>query len=602
MKIKKKNIIAGLVVIIVAAAVVIFSLLFNSGRSGIQLKIEDNGIPLSHQRINTQNVQSAYDKLKNGIFSDAELQSSDWKNLEAKYEPEPDDNAEIIISSDLKIGQGVANSDEKTRELLQILPLEFIQKLSNHINDLADMIPFHAPGNKGLLYTDSQGHAVSDLPLGWTAIYHDNQFIKFANFSSKDESVNVDVSNTSDALSITLSDADSAQKGISTVEYGQVVKYQLKIKKEFLRTNLSIDINMPSNLYIDDISVPNKLVSDTESPIDTSDSQQPSDNLGQKMNTAVAVVDEKLNEVSLNHYHIDAAASDEDFTAEITAHIVSSNSITVPVTLGLGDGVRNITVEKKAFLPDKKSTTTEQQDLTKNFKILVTAQNELGQKVSAESTSLGSSGINFLIYNADKKTAAQGAEFILGKKQAGKTYAWSSNASWVETDDNLSKADLSAMRVITGGSRYILDDAKDLPLPTNGQKWTYGPKDEQISHSVIQLYGLGQDTDYFLYQVKAADDQTENHKEFDFQASRQLLPASGEKGATISTSLGKAVSQDYKSNMLLPGYKAGVNEYNLLPVSPGTIKSSSTTISVIIPIVLLSVVFLLLAILFIYFI
>ncbi|WP_460022511.1 hypothetical protein [Lactovum odontotermitis] len=555
---------------------------------------------MAHQRFNTQNVQSAYEKLKDGSFSETELNSADWKNLEASYEPTPDGDGKIIITSDLQIGKDVNNSEENAQRLLQLLPVNFIQYLSGRKNDPTDMVSFYSPGNKGLLYTNNQGKAEGNFAAGWTAVYLGTQFIKYVNLTDKNASIKIDISNSSDDISIKLlgdTQASSDENGLYTVEYGQVVKYQFTIKKEFLTGGASVDINMPSNLYIDDISVPNTLVSDAENPIDTSTSQQPSDSLGQKMNTAVRVIDEKLDDVSLNHYHIDIDADDKDFTAEISAHIVSSNSMTVPVVLETGAEVRDVTVHKTAYLPDKSVIEKNQQYLTKNFKIKVTAQNKMGQAISATSRALGSSGMNFLIYNADKSTAAEGAEFILGKTEAGKNYGWSSQGGWIEIPADLAQADLSALRSISGGSRYILDDMNDEALPTNSRKWTYNAEDEKLSHSVIQIYGLGQGQDYFLYQLKAADGQSENHKKYNFQVSRQLVAANGENGVSVTTSLGEAKQQDDHLNLLLPDYMAGVNEYNLVSVSSKEAKSSSrSTFSLIFPIVLIVLVLILLTI------
>ncbi|MFV0555733.1 MAG: hypothetical protein ACK5LM_01305 [Lactovum sp.] len=572
-----KKIIYVLSFIFVIICVAISSLYLTSRRvPEITLIVKEHGAPVSNQRFYAQNLQLTYDKIKTGEFTDEDTSTKQWKKALTFFTEKSPSNDEIIhVSSSLRFGPGVTNSDEETREIIQCLPLEFVQEMSEVNGMEVGMVSFHQPGNVGKAYTNEEGIGKTELALGWTAIYHKEKkehFLKFVMLESVEDVIELELTNPSQLVTTKITNLEKesqTKNGIYTIEYGQTINYQIEIDSSFLSEGVKLKIELPINLVIDNISENSTLILDEKS-LDTTSLQDIDDSMSEKMNVALQTLDNLANENSFAYHQIEIAPSNQDFIINIEAHIEPIVLIEKSVIVELNGEENPLSFYKKAYEPYPIISSQNNTGLDRNYSLAVTVQKENNQEISTKTTPVGSTGINFLTYDTEKEKAAKGASFVLGKKVNGKTYLWDEKKSWKKVDDDLSTVDLSSFREISAGSTYVFNSEELQELPKNNSNWSYSSEDNDLSQSVIQIMGLGQGEDYFLYQTQAAENLTENNIRTNFQVYRKTEDES--YNAKMTTSLGEAEVEDFTNNLRLPRYIAGKNEFNLLSVNNNFLK------------------------------
>lgn len=501
------------------------------------------GTPYASQTMFTQNIETAYEKIKDGNFTEQDLKSTGWTQVAQDYKHT--DNI-IEFSEHLKLGLNIRHSSQEAQDIISFLYQNNYKNLINTLNGSGgsrNQIKFHVPGNKGRNYTDVHGKAEADGFKGLNAIFNlQQQFITFVNAEDDQKEFNIDVVNKDKRISFSItnvSDQAQTQSSLYTIEYNQELSYRLHIDKSLLTQPTKVQLTPEANLVIDDISVP-------YTSLDT-----------------ISTINPDGTNSALTVYYMDLPASASDITITVKSHLVPE--------------VYNPNTESqiKAYtLPNAK------------YNIVASVSGLVaGYLVSNTSDAVTTSGINFAMTNPVKNILVRGGEYALGKIEKQQEYFYNTSGEWTPISDfsNIRSLDY---KVISGGNNYVIG-LKDTPIiPLNTNRYSFdAKKDTKINKSLIQFRGLSPENEYFLFQTKAPD----GYKKID---SKQLFSVFNETKLLTNNSwgfknsIGFANQQSFRANGKIPDYVAGTNEYNTLSVIKNHDLVFNSIVKIILPILI----------------
>lgn len=537
-------------------AVLFFSVLYHPTKTyaaqedklATKIEVTKNGTPIINTSFNALNVEVAMQQIKTGEFPQKFLEGGAWKTF---LQNAPDwmkvQGNEVTFANGLKFGPGIQLDDVNVRKIMNSILVSNGKAIIDELNLETDDIPespvaFYQPGKFTNKFTNQEGVAETSLSKGLTAILNSQlNYVKLVDIEKPNQTFSIDLDNTSPNLSFKLASATSREKtnfGQYVVSLDQNLEYHLLIKKSLFESTDSVNLYLPSNsqLVLDSIEgsntgaiiTPNNLAFD----VTTANSSSP-------VVAATIEFGENLN---------------QDIDIVIKGHMnkaLISNSNSSNLNLGL------------------QATT-----------------NQTGNGVELASTpNLVTSGINFAMIDGKKLSLESGAEYVLGRESEDKKEIYMPNGSW-ETIGQLDAASVSKGEVLKGGQRYIISsENKAIPLATT--RFNFDLKQSQeINKSLIQLFGLSKGEQYFLYQVKAAQNyEADNEiKYFNVNYSSHF----SKNGTLFSES---TIS---KSNVALPtlngkfpDFSAGENEYHPLLINDSPLKKTDTMKKFIISILIL---------------
>ncbi|MDR0298924.1 MAG: hypothetical protein LBI13_02420 [Streptococcaceae bacterium] len=546
---KKIIYIFSTIFIIICVALSITSL--TSGTSSeVSLTTLKLGIPISHTRFYAQNIQEAFEKVESGNFDEKDFSSPAWEYAYANLDPTTDNKELIHLPNGISFGKGIKNSEENTAKIMPLLPTQLLQELSGIELSRYEEFALHTPGNKGLKYSNSQGVSVGRIQTGWNAIFEGNNFVKLVNLDHGVKSIVIDTVNTNTEISSKISNISEAAKdknGVYTIEYGEKVKYQIRVSKNLLSNGLSLNVDIPLNVVIDEISLPStQVLKDTA--IDTTGLQNANYTIPDKLAKSSQYLNKLFDSSSQSYYRIDLPATSEDLTFTITAHIEPVVQVIQNVLVDQTSGPQGVFIEKKAFVSS--------QGVLKNFRLTISGEAQSGEQITNQTPAIGSSGINFLTVNTKTKKATTGSRYVLGKKVGNDNYYWVGKDQWIKMQGD-AYLSYPGIRQLSGNQIYVIGAEDSEAIYGSNSFWSQTLKDEELSQSCIRILGLKQGSNYFFMEVQTSNGNAENKNVSTFKVYRD-----GNK-----TSLGNAGNQDFELNTYLPDYRAGSNEYNLLSES-----------------------------------
>lgn len=556
-----------------------------SKRATITLKVTKQGIPSVNNQILGENLTIAYDKIKNGNFSKADISSAIWKNFKQQYKVTGN---VISLASSLTIGPGEKLSKEKTLEALQIIykqDIRFLEQINGAsfgvtggtTSNSAQFV-FHYPGNAGRLYTNNQGKAQATVALGYYALLNsDGTLIKMIKVS-KDVIENIDLSNEAvSGISATIDNLPETSKnnvGQYVVEFGRKVTYKVRVSKALLKTDATITINPNTNLVIDKISVPytvnNLLPSQINAAnygVTTADQKS-----AFVTNAAKKKISAFLYNASIESYLFTIPARKTDATVFITAHLNPQINLSVSaINISTNDNPTDLSLK----IGESGGEVLKPYSLSLNY------SNKSKTMVYQSADSIISGGINFVVGNSSHNTLVDRYKYVLGKKIGTKYYLYLPDGTWKKVSSNFKNENLSQYQVIGGDRRYIIDDADStvIPLTTSRNNYNY-KKQTKTNQSVFQLTGLGAGVDYFLYQTQPTPgyDHDSSLHYFKVYSDQRISP----NGSVVQqNSMGNAQKENDSINSLLPAFSAGTKEYNFLNMNSGKKAVSNPSIRII---------------------
>ncbi len=158
---------------------------------------------------------------------------------------------------------------------------------------------------------------------------------------------------------------------------------------------------------------------------------------------------------------------------------------------------------------------------------------------------------------------AQGGEFALAKSK-GTTYeVYGKNNKWHQVDD-LNQVQTSDTLVLEGGHRYILGGEQPAKIPLNVLRFNFNEKrSKEINKSLIQVFGLAQGGNYFLYRIDTANKLSSTNRMFKFSIfSRSYF--SPDNALMVDSSINNPTNPLIGLSGQIPDYAAGNNEYSNL--------------------------------------
>lgn len=565
----------------------------NGTTETIGLKASTAGIPAVNQQFTASNFETVYNKIKNGSFASKDIDSSSWYKLGKDFSEE---NGVITFPNGLGIGKNVKNDDAQAKSILKFLLGSGYNQQVQVFNGtpgtgvsfiLNNSVRFHLSGNAQKYFTNTKGESEAKLSMGMTAIFDGSgNFVKLADINEKTRNIRVDMANLNPNLSMTITNLSAKSKDVFnqyTVEYGQSIHYQLKVSKTWLTTKSSaIQLKPSANLKIDKISVDGKSV-----PYDRisllpdvlnlttygqtfTPNTDPKDGTVNQFNTTN--IGNNLLLQSIYGYNFSLASSHSDVNVNISAHVAPS--VSVDRKIGLSSGVTSaLSIPINAY-----------RSPSAVFNLSAVAIKGTKTMV-CQSQNVNTSGINFAMVDGSDGQFAKGAQYVLGKEVNGQKYLYSDSKKW-ERVDSLETIDTSYYFTLSGGKQYALDKSTGSAIVLNSALFDFNAKrDRSINQSLIKIIGLSPNNNYFLYQVKDADNQQSGSKLQDFTVFNQAIITPD--GSQIQkNSIGFAHTQSYALNGKIPDYAAGTNEYNLISVNTAAARGSGSTVRIVLSIII----------------
>ena len=510
-------------------------------RVTVELIATDNGIPQSNAVYRAYNLDKVYQKILNGTITDEDTSSSSWKNLQNQAQADPTKiKADVIrFANGLAIGPGLKHSPQDTSATITYILRMGGLPLLIELNGETTSILFHQSerGKISNTFTDNRGRAVAELPKGITAITtNGGSFRKLLTISKENQKISLDAANVDSRLKFSLEKGRGVEKasfGKFIVESGQAspLTFKLTINKDFNRSGGVFVLSQTSNLIVTSVSAPS--------------------NVGGVEITPIAEV---------------GAAAQSNPKRQIKIPALS----------------QNITLTIKAYV-----TPTSIQDAPIGGSTLsLTGADDNGTSISAQSPAVVLAGANFAMMDNEKNTLAVGAEYVLGKRVNTKYQMYSAEKGWV-TVSSLENLDLSQLTVLKGGRQYSIGNTASLPIPYATNRFNFNAStNNKINQSLIQIIGLAQGKDYFLYQVNLPAGNTGGSDVTNFSVFAKFMI--GRDGKLLAeNSLGKAIKQNFSINTTIPDFHSGVNEYNIVSVGNGQSDKIDVMKKIVLPIALI---------------
>ncbi|GAX48182.1 hypothetical protein [Pseudolactococcus reticulitermitis] len=491
-----------------------------TNQTNIDLKVTNNGIPVIHTSYSAMNINRAYKEIKNGKISQKARNSAAWILTTQNTNSESDVGV-ITLSNGQKIGQGITHTDEEMASIISGLMNVDDLSLISEINRSNTTIPFLNPEHVIYKFTNNKGVAKASVEQGYTLILDaNNNFVKLTKLQGTSENVLVDLANTDNKIKFT---EDSKLKNLAT-NFGQYVvgtnqkfSFNLSISKDMWQQAGSVNLVLPpqSNLSFDSIEV-------------------------LENNDAVAVVtNPDLNDTMVFN------SSDPVIAANIALNETQSD-ILLRVTVHVNLEGNNISTNDLIYTSMKAMSV-----------------NNDGSSSVASTPNLVVAGVNFAMTQKNATEFARGGKFILAKSKGNAYKVYGKNNKWHEVD-NLNHVQTSESLVLEGGERYILGSETPLKIPLDVLRFNFSEKNSrEINKSLIQIIGLAQGDNYFLYRIDEGQNSSDSDKIFKFSIfSRSYF--SPNNSLLVDNSINNPKEPLVGIVGQIPDYVAGANEYSNL--------------------------------------
>ena len=520
-------------------------------QASVELKVTNNGTPVSHTSYSAMNIDCAYQEIKNGKISLKARNSAAWILATQNTNSEGDTDV-ITLSNGQKIGQGITHTDEEMGSIISGLMNVDNLSLLSEINQSNTTVPFLNPDHVVYKFTNKNGVAKADILRGYTLILNNNNnFVKLSKIENASEKVVIDLANIDNKIKFT---ADSKLKTLATnfgqyvVGTNQQISFNLSINKDMWQQAGNINLVLPpqSNLSFDSIEV-----------LDGNDA-------------ATVVTNPTLNDTM----------------------VFNSSEPVIAATIALNETQSDILLRVTVHV------NLEGNDVGSNNPIHTSLQavsiNRDGSSSSVSTPNLNIAGINFAMTNKNATEFAQDGKFIIAKSK-GNTYEVYGNNKWQQVDD-LNDVQTSDALVLEGGHRYVLGSEQPEKIPLNVLRFNFNEKrSEKINKSLIQVFGLGQGDNYFLYRIDTANKLSNANRTYKFSIfSRSYF--SPNNSLMVDNSINNPTNALIGLTGQIPDYVPGNNEYSNLPLDGSGQERKGAQIYIVLAISIMVIIILVVAI------
>ncbi|AYG01581.1 hypothetical protein D7I46_11235 [Lactococcus allomyrinae] len=451
-------------------------------------------------------------------------------------------NPDIIeFSNGFSIGPGIRHSAEEAFSIMgYMLQMKGLPLLTDLNGKETESIVFHQPdrGRAALTFTNFSGEAIAELPLGPVAITtRSGTFQKLVTISKEKQKIDLDIANLDNRLKISF----EASKGDSLTDFGRYVvesgqrnflSFKVIISKNFNRLGGAFVLTPSPNLVIDSVTPDSNIEGFDVSAI-TGSGTNPSESLSQQL-----IVPALSNNLVLT----------------VKAHVIST-----PVG-SISPGGSTISISG-------------------------TDDNALA--ASAKSPAVVLTGINFAMANEQGNKLVTNRQYLLGRYVKNGYEIYSATQGWVK-EESLKEVNLEKVTVLRGGLQYMIGNSEILPIPKATSRFNFNAKENgKINQSLIQIIGLAEGSNYFMYPVENSTDKELLLKPINFSVFARFSIT--RDGVLITkNSIGEARNQNFSFNTSIPDFQSGVNEYNVLSIGQKKSNEFNAQIKIILPIVLLT--------------
>lgn len=521
-------------------------------QASVELKVTNNGTPVNHTSYSAMNIDRAYQEIKNGEIGLKARNSAAWILATQNTNSGESDAGIITLSNGQQIGQGITHTDEEMGSIISGLMNVDNLSLISEINQSNTTIPFLNPDHVIYKFTNKRGLAKADIEQGYTLILdNNNNFVKLSKIENASEKVVIDLANIDNKIKFT---ADSKLKTLATnfgqyvVGTNQKISFNLSINKDMWQQAGTVNLVLPpqSNLSFDSIEV-----------LDGNDA-------------ATVVTNPTLNDTM----------------------VFNSSEPVIAATIALNETQSNILLRVTVHV------NLEGNDVGSNNPIHTSLQavsiNRDGSSSSVSTPNLNIAGINFAMTNKNATEFAQDEKFIIAKSK-GNTYEVYGNNKWQQVDD-LNDIQTSDALVLEGGCRYILGREQAEKIPLDVSRFNFIKKrSEKINKSLIQILGLGQGDNYFLYRIDTANDLSSANRTYKFSIfSRSYF--SPNNTLMVDNSINNPTNALIGLTGQIPDYVAGNNEYSNLPLDGSGQERKGAQIYIVLAISIMVIIILVVAI------
>lgn len=520
-------------------------------QASVELKVTNNGTPVSHTSYSAMNIDCAYKEIKNGKISLKARNSTAWILATQNTNSEGDTDV-ITLSNGQKIGQGITHTDEEMSSIISGLMNVDNLSLLSEINQSDTTVPFLNPDHVVYKFTNKNGVAKADILRGYTLILNNNNnFVKLSKIENASEKVVIDLSNIDNKIRFTGNNdikTLATNFGQYVIGTNQQISFNLSINKDMWQQAGNINLVLPprSNLSFDSIEV-----------LDGDD--------------GVAVVtNPTLNDTMVYN-------SSAPVTAATVSLYETESDILLRVTV-------HVNLEGNDVGSNKPINTSLQ----------AVSINRDGSSSSVSTPNLNIAGINFAMTNKNATEFAQDGKFIIAKSK-GNTYEVYGNNKWQQVDD-LNDVQTSDALVLEGGHRYVLGSEQPEKIPLNVLRFNFNEKrSEKINKSLIQVFGLGQGDNYFLYRIDTANKLSNANRTYKFSIfSRSYF--SPNNSLMVDNSINNPTNALIGLTGQIPDYVPGNNEYSNLPLDGSGQERKGAQIYIVLAISIMVIIILVVAI------
>ncbi|MCT1226164.1 hypothetical protein EFM07_01065 [Lactococcus lactis] len=489
-------------------------------QTSVELQVTNNGMPVIHTSYSAMNIDHAYQEIKSGDISQKARSSAAWI-LASQNTNSVTNNGVITLSNGQKIGQGITHTDEEMSSIISGLINVDNLSLISEINQSNTTVPFLNPEHVIYKFTNSKGLAKANIMKGYTLILdNNNNFVKLTKIQKSSEKVVIDLVNVDNKIKFTADDKLSAlvsNFGQYVVGTNQRFSFNLAINKNMWQQSGNINLVLPpkSNLSFDSIEV-----------LKNSDA-------------ATVVTNPALDDTMVFN------SSEPVIAANITLNPTQSD-ILLRVTVHVNLEGNNVSTNKPI-----------------HTSLQAVSVNKDGSSSIASTPNLIIAGINFAMTQKNATEFAEGGKFILAKTNGSAYEVYGKNKKWNKFD-NLDTAQASDPLILEGGNRYILGSDKPQKIPFSVLRFNFNEKENQkINNSLIQILGLAQGDNYFLYRIDTDNSLSDSNKIFNFSIfSRSYFSANN--SLMVDNSLNNPSNSLIGLAGQIPDYSPGINEYSNL--------------------------------------
>ena len=521
-------------------------------QASVELKVTNNGTPVNHTSYSAMNIDRAYQEIKNGEIGLKARNSAAWILATQNTNSGESDAGIITLSNGQQIGQGITHTDEEMGSIISGLMNVDNLSLISEINQSNTTIPFLNPDHVIYKFTNKRGLAKADIEQGYTLILdNNNNFVKLSKIENASEKVVIDLANIDNKIKFT---ADSKLKTLATnfgqyvVGTNQKISFNLSINKDMWQQAGTVNLVLPpqSNLSFDSIEV-----------LDGNDA-------------ATVVTNPTLNDTMVFN-------SSEPVIAATIALNETQSIILLRVTV-------HVNLEGNDVGSNKPINTSLQ----------AVSINRDGSSSSATKPNLNIPGINFAMTNKNATEFAQDGKFIIAKSK-GNTYEVYGNNKWQQVDD-LNDVQTSDALVLECGHLYVLGSEQPEKIPLNVLRFNFNEKrSEKINKSLIQVFGLGQGDNYFLYRIDTANKLSNANRTYKFSIfSRSYF--SPNNSLMVDNSINNPTNALIGLTGQIPDYVPGNNEYSNLPLDGSGQERKGAQIYIVLAISIMVIIILVVAI------